>query len=107
MKVEMALEALSALVVRAAVEVAEREGVVVPSDLGLDTALFGKDGLFDSLGLVSLVLAVEEAIEDEHGAVVSLADERAMSQTRSPFRTIGSLVEYAGLLIAEPNADSR
>jgi acyl carrier protein len=106
MKAQMALKALTALVVSAAVEVAEREGVAIPSDLGLDTPLFGRDGLFDSLGLVSLVLAVEEAIEDNHGAVVSLADARAMSQTRSPFRTIGSLVEYAGLLIAEPNADT-
>lgn len=66
-----------------------------------ETVLFGKSGKLDSLGLVSLVVAVEEAIEEQYGVSISLADQRAMSQKRSPFRSIGSLAEYAGRLIDE------
>ncbi len=82
-------------------EVGEEQEINLPGDLGSETRLFGREGLFDSVGLVSLVVAVEEAIEDQFGQAVSLADERAMSQSKSPFRSIGTLAEYANVLIAE------
>jgi acyl carrier protein len=66
-----------------------------------DTVLLGGGATLDSLGLVSLVISVEQAIEDEFGINISLADERAMSQTRSPYRTVGSLAEYTTRLIME------
>jgi acyl carrier protein len=56
--------------------------------------LYGRQGVLDSLGLVSLLAAIEQALEDEHGIQVTLADERAFSQARSPFRTVASLSEY-------------
>jgi acyl carrier protein len=71
------------------------------ADLSESSALFGKGALLDSVGLVSLVASLEQAIEDEKGVSVSLADERAMSQRHSPFLTIGSLAEYAQTLIRE------
>lgn len=64
-------------------------------DFGVDTKLFGKEGLLDSMGLVTLVIAVEQNIEDRFGKSVALADEKALSQSRSPYRTVGTLVEYA------------
>lgn len=67
------------------------------------SSLFGKDGLLDSIGLVSLVVAVEHAIEDEFGIVLSLADERALSRRNSPYRTIASLADYAAELIQAEN----
>jgi acyl carrier protein len=73
-----------------------------PSDadaITRETRLFGRGGLFDSLGLVTFVVAVEQAIEDQLGLSVSLADERAMSQTKSPYRSVASLAEYARLVI--------
>ena len=73
--------------------------IKLPSDLGSETLLFGQDGILDSLGLVSLVVAVEQGIEEKFGVSVSLADEKAMSQRNSPYRTVGSLAEYAGRLI--------
>lgn len=103
----MSIDGLMALVARSVREVADREQVALPDELGPETALFGKGGVFDSLGLVSLVLAVEEALRDEHGVSVSLADERAMSQSRSPFRTIGALAEYVNGLLEQPRADAR
>lgn len=57
--------------------------------------LFGVERVLDSLALVRLLVAVEQGIEDELGAVLTLADEKAASQQRSPFRTVGTLVAYA------------
>jgi acyl carrier protein len=67
----------------------------------LDTALFGENGALDSLGLVNLIVATEQRIEEDFGVSISLADERAMSQARSPFRTVDSLVNYIGVLLKE------
>lgn len=72
-----------------------------PEVLSPETPLFGRDGLLDSLGLVTLIVSVEQAIEDRFGVRVSLADDRAMSQARSPFRTVGALADYAVRLIEE------
>lgn len=76
-----------------------------PEEQGLiksiDTVLFGDTGTLDSLGLVNLIVTTEQKIEEELGILVSLADERAMSQKHSPFRTIGSLGDYIAILIKE------
>jgi acyl carrier protein len=59
-----------------------------------DTVLFGKGSRLDSLGLVNLIVAVEGALADELDVEITLADEKAMSQTSSPFRTVNTLVDY-------------
>lgn len=64
------------------------------------TQLFGESGLLDSIGLVSLVIAAEQAIEDGLGVQVGLADERALSQRVSPYRTVATLAAYAAGLLA-------
>ena len=56
-------------------------------------ALIGKDAGLDSLGLVNLIVLVEEKIQQGFGVGITLVDERAMSQSKSPFRTLGSLSE--------------
>jgi D-alanine--poly(phosphoribitol) ligase subunit 2 len=57
-------------------------------------SLYGSKGVLDSLGLVSLLAAIELAIEEDSGVQVTLADARAFSQERSPFRTVASLAAY-------------
>lgn len=69
-----------------------------------NTRLFGSRGLLDSLGLVSVVLDVEQQINDQLSASISIADERAMSQNRSPFRSAGTLADYVMLLLQEQQA---
>ena len=59
-----------------------------------DAVLFGRDGRLDSLGLVRLIVAVEQRIEDELSVSVTLADEKAVSQRASPFRTVAALAAY-------------
>jgi len=59
-----------------------------------EAPLFGKDGVLDSLGLVSFIVALEQAFDESLGVAITLADERAVSQRVSPFRTIGTLADY-------------
>lgn len=67
-----------------------------PVDLekGADSVLFGVGGTLDSVDFVSLVVDIEQMIEDRFGQVVGLSDARAMSQKNSPFRTVGTLTDY-------------
>jgi acyl carrier protein len=58
------------------------------------TALYGSEGGLDSLGLVSLILDVEAAVNKQAGTDLVLADEHAMSQRRNPFRDVQSLADY-------------
>ena len=61
---------------------------------GDDTPLIGPDAQVDSMELVSFVADVEEAIYERWQRDVVLADERALSRSRSPFRTLPALAEY-------------
>ena len=65
-----------------------------------DTLLFGTNGYLDSMGLVSLLIDIEESLQIE-GLDVSLSDERAMSERNSPFRDVSALTEYIDKLIAK------
>lgn len=58
------------------------------------TALIGSRSEVDSITLVSLIVDVEEGLASALNLHVTLADERAMSRRRSPFRTVATLVDY-------------
>jgi acyl carrier protein len=66
-----------------------------------DTRLFGKSGVFDSLGLVSFISEVEAQINDATGTDLVLTSERAMSQQWSPFRSVRNLADYVSELLLE------
>jgi D-alanine--poly(phosphoribitol) ligase subunit 2 len=66
-----------------------------------DAGLYGPGGTLDSLALVRLIVAIEMAVEDRFGTPVTLANERAMSQKRSPFLTVGSLAAYIEELLTD------
>lgn len=66
-----------------------------------NTVLFGSNSNLDSLGLINLIVTVEQNIEDELDTTITLADERAMSQETSPFRTVGTLTDYIEILLKE------
>lgn len=65
----------------------------------LDYQLLGPEAVIDSVTLVSLIAAVEAQLEDDLNVGVILADELAMSQKRSPFRSVGTLVDYATVVV--------
>ena len=71
-------------------------------DVDDSTELLGR---LDSLGLVTLIVDLEERLQDDLGLGVALANERALSQRESPFRTVGTLTEYVLALAGEVKAD--
>lgn len=80
----------------AAIRELGQAGVIVdpPTTLDSDAELFGSGGFVDSLGLVQLTVEVERMVAESVGTPITLADERAMSRSQSPFRTLGSLAAY-------------
>jgi acyl carrier protein len=69
-----------------------------------ETVLVGKDAVLDSLGVVSLIVEIEQRVEAEHGVSVTLANDKAMSQRNSPFRTVGVLTDHIVAMVAEESA---
>jgi acyl carrier protein len=68
-------------------------------DVSPGAAIFGGSSALDSLGLVALLTEIEERLADR-GVRVTIADERAMSRTRSPFRDVPALTAYLQELVA-------
>jgi len=64
-----------------------------------DTALFGPASGLDSMSLLTLVVAVEESVNQKFGTSISLTDERALMQDENPFRTVNTLASYTCTLI--------
>ena len=65
----------------------------------LSTDLIGKSAKVDSLGLVSLVLAIEQKIEKIFGTAITLVSEDVMSEEKNPFKNVGSLVNFIDSLL--------
>lgn len=88
---------------------AENEDLeTIPTDeLNEDTHLLGQAAILDSLSLVSAIVNIEQNLNEEMGYNITIADERAMTQKNSPFKNIGTLVEYIEMLIQEVKQDAR
>ncbi|MEW6428234.1 MAG: hypothetical protein AB1568_09400 [Thermodesulfobacteriota bacterium] len=72
----------------------EHEQITIASD----AQLFGQNGQLDSMGLVALLVDIEEGLQDM-GVNITLSDEKAMSMAHSPFRDVPALTAYiAGLV---------
>ena len=67
--------------------------------------LFGNGAPLDSLGLVNLIVTVEEQLADDHDLFLTLANEKAMSRRTSPFQSVESLIEFIEELIREDSGE--
>ncbi|KTC37797.1 MAG: hypothetical protein ACN6QY_02560 [Pseudomonas sp.] len=56
--------------------------------------IYGVDGLFDSLQLVTLMMRIEELLADTFDLSVSLTSDRAISRKVSPFQSPSTLAEF-------------
>jgi acyl carrier protein len=83
------------LIITTVTETANAEGIPLPQPVAASTRLFGQEGLLDSMALVSVVIAIEQQISDKYGKGVALADEKALSQRSSPYRSVETLADYA------------
>jgi len=66
-----------------------------------DTVLLGDSGNLDSLGLVNLIVLIEQKMEEELGFYIALADSINTTQEGNPFETIGSLQSHILLRFQE------
>ena len=87
-------EDVLSLVLRCVEIFCDENALAVDINKGEDLRLFGGESLLDSLGLVSLIVQIEEQIEDKYVLSVVLADEKAMSRRTSPFAKVSYLVDY-------------
>ena len=65
-----------------------------------NTELYGSNGHLDSMGLVAFLIDIEESLLNED-LQITLSDDRAMSQSQSPFRSVETLTDYIDMLIKE------
>lgn len=92
---------VGAVVEAAVAEACQERGRAVPA-AGEDVELYGGPGaLLDSMGLVALIADVEARVAAETGVDVVLADERALSRSRSPFRSVSVLREHVVSVLVE------
>ena len=84
-------------------EVSKQKQIEMPAVLDESTRLIGKKAVLDSLGLVNLIISVEQEINDSNGLSITIADDRAMSMEKSPFKSVATLADYICLLIDEQN----
>ncbi|NCI49036.1 hypothetical protein GWC95_03825 [Sediminibacterium roseum] len=66
-----------------------------------DTAIMGSESIFDSVDLVTFIVALEQTLEDDHNISITLADDRALGQAVSPFKSIGTIRDYIEVLVNE------
>ncbi len=66
-----------------------------------EAVIFGPGSPLDSMGLVGFLIDIEEALASQ-GVRISLSDDRAMSQSRSPFRSVSRLAAFIASLLATP-----
>ena len=72
-----------------------------PVEHSPETPLFTDGGILDSMGLVFFIVSVEDRIEDETNTRLTLATDKAMSRSTSPFRSVGALRDYIAELLEE------
>jgi acyl carrier protein len=95
------LDQIESLILSALRELAEDFAKPELASAGPETVLFGAGGILDSLALVQLIAELEARVSEEFGRDIVIADERAMSRSRSPFRSVATLRDYLGELVGE------
>jgi len=68
------------------------KGIVI--EKASDATLYGKTGKLESLDFVAFIMEVETAIQNEFGVDFMLTDEDLLSKEKSPFLTVGSLIDH-------------
>ena len=67
----------------------------------IDTILSGSSQGLDSLGLINLIVAIEQRFEDKFTISITLADERAMKLKDNPFANVKALSGYIAAILKE------
>ena len=90
---------LEALVLESVAQLNRSRTASEQLELSPTAPIFGDASPLDSLGLVALLIEIEERLADR-GMTITLANERALSRARNPFRDVPTLVTYLEELVA-------
>ncbi|NWF58831.1 MAG: hypothetical protein HXY43_05840 [Fischerella sp.] len=82
------------IIERAFREVGEESDIPLPQDICEETRILGGNSPFDSMHVVNIIVLVEAGVSDTFNVDITLANEHTMSQSKSPFRSIGTLADY-------------
>ena len=74
------------------------------AEAGARTPVYGGGSPVDSLQLVTLIAEIEARASEQWGVDLILADERAMSRHRSPFRDVAALAAFTVTQLAGEGA---
>lgn len=66
-----------------------------------DLKLIGVNAALESISFVTLIAILEDLISDRLDKNILIVNDRAFSQERSPFRSVGSLSDYVTGLLHE------
>ena len=64
------------------------------SEFSVESRLIGSSAVIRSIELVQLLAALEDYLDDEFGAEFKWADDAAMSEARSIYRSVESLAAH-------------
>src|SRR5215510_7630761 len=78
----------------------------VQIEKSLDAPLYGASGRLESLDFVTSIMEVEEKVNAEFGTDITIADENLLSKEKSPFSTLGTLIEYLQEILKEKEANA-
>jgi acyl carrier protein len=94
-------------VVKAIFSAIDEVNLQLPTEKRLEksikTALLEGSGKLDSLGIVNLIVAAEQNVEQEFGIPINLIDEEVLSQNDSPFSDVNALVCHIARILEEKN----
>ena len=65
-----------------------------------ETVLAGAGGHLDSLGLITLLVSVEESLQAKLGIQLAVLDQEELSQAEGPYHTVSRLENY---IVAKTN----
>ena len=68
--------------------------------LSRDTPLVGVGGRLDSLGLINLVVAVEQHVEDDLSVQIVLTEQDTLARAESVLATIGTLTDHIETMLS-------
>ena len=95
------LQEIQSIVAASLIQLRIDLGLPGPEEISRETRLYGGGSDLDSMAIVHLIVDIEARLHQAYGKSWILADERALSRNRSPFRSIGSLCEFIQSLTPE------
>ncbi len=70
-----------------------------------DTIFLGESGNLDSLGLVSLVVAIEMEIDEEFGFMLTISEDEIIFQKTGPFYSFETLARYICSIVEKESSN--